>query len=142
MDVIDISQIEWHSCESGCTGWRSDKTKWQDQKDDHCKKCGGKRFKTVVGRLVPVRVREQATGPFVASLLSLCLNIVHACEPAEPVDMGQPVCGSHLAPMARVRMLCWSLRVLVTQLAGTHTSTYLYARVLHSVLAEVLVCPA
>jgi hypothetical protein len=57
MKVQDISKLEWHSCETGCTGWRPQpQAHWHKHKDDACTKCGGKRFKTVLGRLVPVRV--------------------------------------------------------------------------------------
>lgn len=58
LKVKDISQIEHHSCELGCTGWGvTPKHDWHNCKDHVCSKCGGKRFKTVMGRLVPVRVR-------------------------------------------------------------------------------------
>lgn len=58
MGVQDISKYELHSCEMGCTGWpHAPQKDWKGHKDDKCTKCGGKRFKSVMGRLVPVRVR-------------------------------------------------------------------------------------
>jgi hypothetical protein len=58
LGVRDICDIERHSCEMGCTGWPpTPRKQWQSCKHDKCSKCGGKRFKTVMGRLVPVRVR-------------------------------------------------------------------------------------
>lgn len=57
LGVKDISTFERHSCEMDCTGWPpTPKETWKDCKDHQCTKCGGKRFKTVMGRLVPVRV--------------------------------------------------------------------------------------
>lgn len=60
LQVTDISSIEWNACEMGCTGWPpiTQKNEQQHHKDDCCSKCGGSRYKTVMGRLVPVRVRE------------------------------------------------------------------------------------
>ncbi|WIA36729.1 hypothetical protein OEZ86_008001 [Tetradesmus obliquus] len=56
MDVRDISSIEWHSCEAGCTGWEpTPKAEWHKHKDDCCPKCNGRRFKSVLGKDVPVR---------------------------------------------------------------------------------------
>lgn len=57
MEVRDISELEWHACETGCTGWQpTPKSHWHKHKDDCCKKCKGKRFKMELGRPVPVRV--------------------------------------------------------------------------------------
>ncbi|KAF6254224.1 hypothetical protein COO60DRAFT_1627960 [Scenedesmus sp. NREL 46B-D3] len=57
LEVQDISSVEWHACEAGCTGWEpTPKAQWHKHKHDHCQKCKGKRFKTVMGKLVPVRV--------------------------------------------------------------------------------------
>lgn len=58
LKVKDISDYEHHSCEMGCTGWRpTPQRDWDKCKEDKNSKCHGKRFKTVMGRLVPVRVR-------------------------------------------------------------------------------------
>lgn len=57
MEVRDISSMEWHSCEAGCTGWApTPKEQWHEHKDDVCPKCNGKRFKKELGKDVPVRV--------------------------------------------------------------------------------------
>ncbi|KAF6257688.1 hypothetical protein COO60DRAFT_1701687 [Scenedesmus sp. NREL 46B-D3] len=80
LEVQDISSVEWHACEAGCTGWEpTPKAQWH--KHDHCQKCKGKRFKTVMGKLVPVRrfwfvlpedsIKELMSDPeFVAALLA------------------------------------------------------------------------
>lgn len=63
MKVQDISEYEHHSCELGCTGWGvTPKHEWHRCQDHVCSKCGGKRFKTVMGRLVPMRVRVGRSG--------------------------------------------------------------------------------
>jgi hypothetical protein len=57
LGVREVKDIEWHSCEAGCTGWEPTRTsQWHKHKDDYCRKCHGKRFKMEMGRLVPVRV--------------------------------------------------------------------------------------
>ncbi|KAF6250103.1 hypothetical protein COO60DRAFT_1629987 [Scenedesmus sp. NREL 46B-D3] len=82
LEVQDISSVEWHACEVGCTGWEpTPKAQWHKHKHDHCQKCKGKRFKTVMGKLVPVRrfwfvlpedsIKELMSDPeFVAALLA------------------------------------------------------------------------
>lgn len=124
MDVIDISQIEWHSCERGCTGWRSNKKKWQDQKDDHCKKCGGKRFKTVMGRLqlVPVRVSSYATvGPALLSC-SAFAQTSGALVRQLNQETGASLCVS-VTQHPECACPCWCLPALLTHLEGAYTST-------------------
>jgi hypothetical protein len=74
MEVQDISSIEWHSCEAGCTAWEpTPKAEWHKHKDDKCLKCGGKRFKQVLGKDTPVRVR------FSCLLSALCVVLLCSC---------------------------------------------------------------
>lgn len=49
---------------------------WASCKDDACTKCGGKRFKTIMGRLVPVRVSSMLLMGLVERLTLLtCVTI-------------------------------------------------------------------
>ena len=81
LGVDDICDVERHSCEMGCTGWPvTPQKEWQNCRDDKCAKCGGKRFKTVMGRLVPVRVRPEPCA-LSLDLPAAATQLFHACMP-------------------------------------------------------------
>jgi hypothetical protein len=57
LDVRPSSKYEWHSCLLGCTGWPpTPRSEWKAHRHDCCKKCGGARFKIVMGEEASVRV--------------------------------------------------------------------------------------
>jgi hypothetical protein len=86
MEVRDISTMEWHSCEAGCTGWEPiPKSEWHKHKDDKCPKCNGKRFKQVLSNDTPVRVRWRKVHLCPACAFNKVFALVvvmHACHSA------------------------------------------------------------
>lgn len=62
LEVKDVSEIEWHACSTGCTGWKpTSKSEWSSHVNDQCATCKGKRFKTKAGRLTPSRVSARTS---------------------------------------------------------------------------------
>lgn len=114
LEVQDISSVEWHACEAGCTGWEpTPKAQWHKHKHDHCQKCKGKRFKTVMGKLVPVRVRA-------CILVMSSLRVPSCC----------PCCHWH-----QVHLL--SMSALQTLAGGARCALLLHCDVMISMLQHV-----
>ena len=101
LEVKDLSEIEWHACSTGCTGWRPiAKSEWPAHVNDQCDKCKGKRFKTKAGRLAPSRVSGENFAMRLIHIVpshphSLLLRLVvpnaQACMHAQPQSTGLTV---------------------------------------------------